>query len=474
MRVDLADYLRIVRKRAWLIVLTTVLVTLTVSVISALVPKQYVAESRLFVSSQGGQSTDQLLQGSNFTQQRVKSYAEAMRTPLVLDPVIAELGLTESADDLAEAITASVPLDTVLIDLSVSDGEPDRAAQIANAISEQFRQTVPALENSSQSASPVQVTILRPATAPEDPASPDQRLNALAGLLLGLLLGLGLALLRHHTDTAVRGENDVKALTPTPVIGAIHFAKDARGAPLVVHGDPHSPRAEAFRTLRTNLMFVDATHPATSIVVTSSVPGEGKSTTAANLALTLTEGGSKVCVVEADLRRPRMVQYLGLVEGGGLTNLILGEADLEDVLQPFAGSDLLVLGAGPIPPNPSELLGSSAMGEIVRQLRERFDYVVFDAPPLLPVTDAAVLSKHADGVLVVVGAGVVRRDQLLRTLDLLGNVGADVLGLVLNRVPAKGSDSYTYYRDGYRPDPVEDPAAARSSRRRRRHAASLR
>lgn len=157
---------------------------------------------------------------------------------------------------------------------------------------------------------------------------------------------------------------------------------------------------------------------------------------------------------------------MGLVSGAGLTSLIIGDADLEDVLQPYGmNTNVMVLGAGPIPPNPSELLGSPAMTKIVQELEATFDFVIYDAPPLLPVTDAAVLSRLVDGVVVVVGADVVRKDQLRKAMDLLSNVKAEVLGVVINRLPAKGVDGYSYYREGYAPDPVYDPKAPRTSRR---------
>ena len=181
-----------------------------------------------------------------------------------------------------------------------------------------------------------------------------------------------------------------------------------------MQSDPHGPRAEAFRALRTNLQFIDAaTHPR-SMTFTSSLPGEGKTTTTANLAISMAAAGSRVCVVEGDLRRPRMLQYMGMEGSVGLTNVLIGQADLADVLQPFGNANIQVLGAGQIPPNPSELLGSEAMSRTVRELEDMFDYVIIDAPPLLPVTDAAVLSTITGGVVVVVGCDIVHKEQLTR------------------------------------------------------------
>lgn len=462
---DLSDYVDLMRKHARLIVMTTLVSLFVSALVTMLLPRQYEAETQLFVSTPGQDSTS-LLQGSSFSQQRVKSYAQALTSPLVLNPVIDELDLDTDAEELSEGMEAIVPIDTVLINLTVTESSPEGAAALANAVSERFAGLVPDLENVSSDQSPIHVTVLSPATPPNSPSSPNAPINLLAGVLFGLVLGMGIALLRHLTDTRVRTEQDVKSLTDTVVVGGLPIFKEDR-SPLASLADPHSPRTEAYRALRTNLQFINAAHKTRSFVITSSVPGEGKSTTAANLAVTLGESGARVCVVEADLRRPRLLQYLGLVEGVGLTTLILDQADYEDVMQPLGQSNVVVIGAGAIPPNPSELLGSPAVGEIVKDLEEAFDYVIFDAPPLLPVTDAAVLSRHVKGVLVVVGAGVVRKEQVRKTLELLENVGADILGLILNRLPAMGNDSYSYYRDGYRPDPVDDPDAPRTTHKRR-------
>jgi capsular exopolysaccharide synthesis family protein len=296
------------------------------------------------------------------------------------------------------------------------------------------------------------VTVVSVPTVPTVPISPKPTRNLALGVVLGLLLGLGLALLRDLLDTTIKNEKDCAAVTDATVIGGISFDPDASKNPLIVQADPHSPRAEAFRTLRTNLQFVDAANHPRSIVFTSSVPNEGKTTTAANLAITMAAGGARICVVEGDLRRPRLLQYMGMDGSLGLTNVLIGQADLGDVLQQFADSSVYVLGAGSVPPNPSELLGSTAMIETLRDLESRFDTVIIDSPPLLPVTDAAVLSTIAGGTVIVVGAGKVDRDHLARSLHALETVNGRVLGLVLNMIPTKGTDGYYYYHQGYAPE----------------------
>jgi polysaccharide biosynthesis transport protein len=460
--VELKDYMRVIRKRWQIIVLVMLVVVAGAALATVLSPNVYEAQTQLFVSTSGGNDSSALLSGSSFTQQRVLSYADVITTPTVLDPVIETLQLNTSAENLGAQITATVPLNTVLIQVAVTNTNPVVAAQIADAVGKQFTKTVAALESvTTGQSSPVKVTVVSVPTVPTAPISPKPTRNLALGVVLGLLLGLGLALLRDLLDTTIKSEQDCAEVSDATVIGGIAFDPDAAKNPLIVQVDPHSPRAEAFRTLRTNLKFVDAANHPRSIVFTSSVPIEGKTTTTANLAITMAAAGARICVVEGDLRRPRLLEYLGMDGSVGLTDVLIGQARLGDVLQQFAETSVYVLGAGAIPPNPSELLGSASMIETLRELESRFDVVIIDTPPLLPVTDAAVLSTIAGGTVVVVGAGRVDRDHLSKSLQSLETVQARVLGLVLNMIPTKGTDGYYYYRQGYAPESPRQRAKER-------------
>jgi capsular exopolysaccharide synthesis family protein len=455
---ELNGYIHVVQKRWQIIAAVMLAVLATTGLATAFSPKLYEAQTRLFVSTSGSSDSSALLSGSSFTQQRVKSYADVITTPTVLNPVIRSLKLDLTAAKLGEQITATVPPDTVLIEVTVADTSPEVAARVADAVGRQFTRTVAELENISKGqSSPVKVTIVTAPTVPTSPVSPKPARNLALGLLLGVLLGLGVALLRDLLDTTVKDEKDCSDVTDATVIGGIAFDPEATDHPLIVQADPNSPRAEAFRTLRTNLQFVDAANHPHSIVFTSSVPREGKTTTTANLAITMAASGARVCLVEGDLRRPRLLDYMGMDGSVGLTNLLIGQAELGDVLQQFAKTRVSVIGAGSIPPNPSELLGSAAMTAVLRELESRFDVVIIDTPPLLPVTDAAVLSTIAGGTVVVVGAGRVNRDQLARSMQSLDAVKGRLLGLVLNLVPTQGTNAYYDYRD-------EDAPAVRAVR----------
>ena len=274
---------------------------------------------------------------------------------------------------------------------------------------------------------------------------------------------MGTAVLRETLDTSVKTPDEAVDIVGAPLLGAINFDAKAAKSPLVVVSEPDSVRAEAFRQLRTNLQFVDIEHPLKSVVITSSLPGEGKSTTACNLAISLAQAGLKVILVEADLRRPRVGDYLGVESAVGVTSVLLGRVTLDDALQQWGGESLHVLGSGPLPPNPSELLGSSGMLNLLRELEGRADLVVIDAPPLLPVTDAAVLGTAASGVLLVIQSNATRREQVARAVSTVTSVGATLLGSVMNRVPLKGPNAYAYgYGYGY--DYTRGPAAGRLTR----------
>lgn len=457
-----------------MIIAAVTLVTLGLAAAyTALTPRTYAATTKFFVSVPGSDDTSSLAQGNTFTQSRVKSYPQLLVSPGVLNPVIKQLGLKTTPDKLADQVTATIPLETVIIDVTVTDSTPAGAQRIAAAIADRFPAYIAEVEGRPGKESPVQVRVPTPASAELTPVNPRPSRNLALGFVLGLLLGFGVALLRDVLDKSVKSQRDLETVTDRTILGGIAFDTDASTHPLIVQVDPRSQRAEAFRSLRTNLQFIDVANPPKSIVVTSSLPGEGKSTTTANLALSLAETGLKVVVIEGDLRRPRLLDYLGFEGSVGLTDVLVGRVDVEDVLQPFGRTGLRLLGAGPIPPNPSELLGSANMEQLVADLSERYDYVLIDAPPLLPVTDAAVLSTIVDGALVVVGAGVAQREHVRRALESLEAVNGSVLGLILNRVKIKDLGSgYGTYEYDYRPESERQRAKDKGPRRQRRPVAT--
>lgn len=442
---DLRDYLRILR-RNWILIVAAALTGLLIGgAASVLTKPTYTAETQLFVAIQSSGSVQELQQGNTFSQARVQSYVKTVASPVVLQPAIDSLGLAVTAEELAEKVKANTDVNTVLINISVADHSPVQAAAIAQAVASSLIRAVDTLEKpKTGGTSPVSLSIIKPAVAPATPSAPSTQVNLVLGLVIGLALGVAVAVLRTTLDNRIRGEADLRRVTDAPLLGGIAFDQDATRKPLLTQAPPQSPRAESFRQLRTNLQFANVSGQAKTVLITSSLPGEGKSTTATNLAIALAQAGQTVCLIDADLRRPMVGEYLGLDRSAGLTTALVGIADVEDLLQPWGDDNLFVLASGQIPPNPSELLGSNEMKELIVRLEHSFDTVVIDAPPLLPVTDAAVLSQHVAGVVVVVGSQKLRYQDLEKSLSALEMVGSNVLGIVLNRVPAKGPDAYSY------------------------------
>ncbi|WP_223937634.1 polysaccharide biosynthesis tyrosine autokinase [Arthrobacter sp. StoSoilB5] len=445
---DLRDYLRLLR-RNWILIVAAALTGLLIGGAASVLSKpMYSADTQLFVAIQSSGSVLELQQGNTFSQARVQSYVKTVSSPIVLQPAIDALGLDVSPEDLAPRVKASTEVNTVLINISVSDHSPVQAAAIAQAVANSLIEVVDSLEKpKTGGTSPVGLSVIKPAKAPSAPSAPNTRMNLIVGFLVGLALGIGLAVLRTTLDNRIRGEADLRNVTDAPLLGGIAFDQDAAKKPLLTQTAPQSPRAESFRQLRTNLQFANVAGHGKSVLITSSLPGEGKSTTATNLAIALAQAGQSVCLVDADLRRPMVNEYLGLDRNAGLTTALVGSADVDELLQPWGTDSLYVLTSGQVPPNPSELLGSDEMKQLITRLEGAFDSVVIDAPPLLPVTDAAVLSQHVGGVVVVAGTQKVRTQDLEKSLGALSMVGSNVLGIVLNQLPVKGADaySYTYY-----------------------------
>lgn len=455
---DLAGYLLVLRRR-WLTLAIVALATLAAAtVVTLAMPTKYTATTRLFFGVQSGESATDLSQGSTFAEKQMSSYAQVAVSPLVLDSVIRELGLQTTPKELAKSVIATVPTDTVIIEIATTDENPELAARISNAVGGELASVAadlsPARPDGSES---VRATTLAPAAIPLEPSSPNVLRNLALGAVLGLLLGVGVALAKEALDTKLRSEDDVRATIDAPLLGVIPFDPGTPQHRLVMSDRETGGRAESVRRLRTNLQFVgEGGHPGV-VVISSSVPGEGKTTTAINLSAALADSGLTVLLVDADLRRPSVAEYLGLEGRAGLTSVLIGRAELSDVRQRLGDRSLDILATGPVPPNPSELLGSAGMRELIATAREEYDIVIVDSPPLLPVTDPAILARLADGTIVVVGADRTHRPQLVGALEALQDVDAHLLGIVLNKVSRRDAGAYAYehgYRS-YTSDPVQ-------------------
>jgi capsular exopolysaccharide synthesis family protein len=454
---NFGEMVRALRSGWWMPALGLLLGGLVAAAVTVVTTPVYTSHTQLFVSTTDSSSTAEAFQGNQFAEKRIASYAELLTSQELAARVVAELGLDLTPGELASRIDAAPVSGTVVLDVSVTDPSPVAAQRIARTVADQFIAAVAELETPAGSlTSPVRVTVFGAADLPRSPSAPQPVLDLAVGLVIGFGLGAVTAVVRARLDRSLKDPDEVADLAGAPVIGLV-LRDDELEERHRVDLESSSRSAEAYRHLQTNLQFLDVDTPPRVLMVSSAMPSEGKTTVAVNLALALADAGQRVALIEADLRRPRVTSYLGLVNGVGLTNVLTGRVRAEEVAQPYGDGDLVVIGAGPSAPNPAQLLASGAMRALLEQLRESHDYVVLDAPPLLPVADATGLAVLADGVLLSVRHGSTTREQLQRTRDTLDRVGARTVGAVLNIVPARDDVSAAY---GYSAEYAAAPATA--------------
>ncbi|MHA3702218.1 polysaccharide biosynthesis tyrosine autokinase [Jatrophihabitans sp. YIM 134969] len=444
------DYLRVLARRWKIVVACLVLGVAVALAVSALSPRRYTATADVLVSAEATSNQTDNSQGSYFAQSRVKSYVAVVTSPDVLDKVRTDLSLPLSNEQLKDRITATAQSDTTLISISATDTSPALAASIANSAARAFNSVVEQFETPADSStSAIKLLITNPALAPSSPQSPNVPVNAAVGLFLGILVGLSAAALRELLDVTIKAPEDLATTAGAPLLAAIVSDPQTHRQPVAAKVNARGPRAEGFRQLRTNLQFVDVDHPPRVISVNSAVPGEGKTSTAVNIASALAESGARVCLIDADLRRPSVADLMGLVGTVGLTNVLIGQVPLSEALQEVGA--LRVLTSGALPPNPSELLAANHTRDVIRSIAADHDFVIVDTAPLLPVADGAEIAAAADGSILVARWGSTSFAQVRRSSEALERVDARLLGVVLNRVPGRfaGAYGYTYY--GKRP-----------------------
>ncbi|MFC7504765.1 polysaccharide biosynthesis tyrosine autokinase [Nocardioides sp. GCM10030258] len=442
---DFKQFLMVLRRR-WISVAALVLVALAASsAITFTRTPAYESRAQVFLTVDVRDTTDAYA-ASLFASGRASAYADLASSTELASRVIDQLGLDLTSEQLASRIKAEVVESTSLIELRVKDTDPQRAQLIAEVVTNEFTKYVEDLEAPTEgSASQIRVRVTDEATLNRSQVSPDVLLNLVVAGLIGLLVGVALAVARDLLDRTIRTADDVAELTESPVLASIGFDGDIKSAPLLTDLGGFAARTEAFRLLRTNLQFIDLDHQPRCIVITSAVPGEGKTMTSTNLAVALAQTGRNTLIIDADLRRPRVASTLGLDPAIGLTTALVGKTEIHDAIQVHEASGLHVLASGAKPPNPTEILQSKITQDLIKRLRSSYDMVIIDAPPLLPVADASVLAKLADGVIVVVRHGRTTKDQVNEAINRLGQVGGRLYGVVVNMVAKRAVGSYYYY-----------------------------
>jgi capsular exopolysaccharide synthesis family protein len=505
----LADYARTLRRRKWWIVGTTALVGVAALGYSLTETKQYTASATLQVVPNSNSAPGNAGGGQQVQTQQVATDVALMTTSAVKQDVAKALGLpspppvsasssgannlfTVSSSGATPALAAEyadkyanefVALQKQRAEQVFGAAQNSILSQIANdetailsekkvlatakpPLTPQQQEAQVAINNLNSKVTSLKtelatvllnatlatggVTLASQAPNPKSPSSPKTARNIGLGLVVGLIFGIILAFVIDGFDDSIKSESEVDHVYPgLPHLGIIPLVDgwDDASRPFVVSlTNPAAVAAEAYRSLRTAIEFARLNRSVRSILVTSSVGLEGKTSTAANLGVAFAGSGQLTLIVSADLRRPRLGTFFGRSEDVGLTSLALEIATPEEAIQPIEEvAGLYFLGTGPLPAGPAEFLSSPKLEEVIRGLRDRFDLVIIDAPPVLPVTDAVVMSRFVDGVLMVVAQNRTRRRGLARVNELLSQVDAPLIGSIINGAAVRGADSYGYY-----------------------------
>ncbi len=511
---DLRDSLSVIRARKWLIVEAVLTVTLVALVLSIVQSPVYLGEAKVLIAEKdtGAALLGTVLSDYSSQPERgLQTQVQLMRIRPLAEQVIRQLDLQMSPAELLENVEITAAGQTNVVSITVSDGDAQRAADIANAIANSYvewsrdtrRESIKAaadeveqrlgeaqneilalgkqIEQSGKSedlAAELQIAtgtyttlaerleqlrvneqlevgsgrVVSEAVPATDPVRPQPVTNVLVGLFAGLLLGLGMAYLAEYLDNTIKSTEQAEKIFGAPVLGRIPTERPAKGgqARLTITEDPGSITAEAYRMLRNSLDFVNFQDDITTVIVTSALPSEGKSTTAANLAAGLASAGKRVVLVSCDFRRPTVEGFFGVSNAVGLSDVLRGRIGLKEALQrPAEGGDLLVLASGKMPPNPAELLGSERMHQLVEQLNDWADWVIVDSPPVLAVSDPASVARWSDGVLMVARAGISTRDAGAKATEQLKRSGARIIGVAVCGVDkaGRGWDGYDYARE---------------------------
>ena len=438
------DYLRVLREQ-WLIVVSAVVVALVAAgAVWFLRPPEYTAPLTMYVSAQAADTAETAFQGAQLSQQRVASYVEFVSSTRVSGEVIERLGLTGTPEEVAEQMTASSTLDSVLIDVAVTGRSPEQVAAMANTVGDVFTGLVDELERPATRGAvpPVAVRVVQPATVPTAPSSTGLPVTLALGLLAGLAVGVDGALARNSLNTSMKSLEQLRGAANAPNLGTIAYDNDVPKRPLTVHEEPQSPRTEAFRQLRTNLQFVDVDNPHKVIVVTSSLPGEGKTTTLCNLAIALASAGSKVLVIEGDLRRPKVADLLGLERAVGLTSILAGRVRVEQAGQPWAGEGVRRARERTAAAEPERAARISAhegrARAAARHVRRRSHRLAAAAAGDRRGGRRPSHRRRRPGLPVK----ETTRDQVRAAVEALDAVSAPLLGTVFTMLPSSGPQAY--------------------------------
>lgn len=441
--IKLKEYFYVIWNKLWIVILIALLFIVASGLVSyfVLVPEYETFTTLILGKADTGVGLEAIQYNDILiNQQLVSTYGEIAKSKLISNEVIKNLGLSLTAEQLKNKIKVSLVSDTEIIKIVVRDKDPELAAKIANEIAIVFKKNIVNIMKIEN------IQVIDVAEVPISPFKPRPILNIGVSGILGVMTSVLLIFLLNYMDNTIKTSADVERYLGIPVVGMIPKSLEEE---LIVHNNPKSPISEAYRTLRTNIQFSNIDENIKSIVITSSGPSEGKSTVISNLALTMAQVDNKVLLIDADLRRPRIHKIFNISNIHGLTTIISTNLDYREAIIFTGMGNLDILLSGPIPPNPAELLGSIKMKKFLEAIKEYYDIILLDAPPVGVVTDAAVLSTICDRVAIVSAVGESTINAAIDTKKLLQNVNANNLGVIMNKVPIKNGAYYKHYFYSY-------------------------
>jgi capsular exopolysaccharide synthesis family protein len=442
-------YLHILRRRLWLLILNPLIAVAAVTAVSLWLPPVY--EARVAVLVRPAQPLTVEQGAASLTSDQIsRTYASLMTERPLLEKVISDLSLSMSPDDLKASVTVTPEASTTILDVTVRNSDPRLARDIANQLVSDFIVQVKQIQKEEtqtpNARSSDNLVVVSPAVTPTVPVSPKLYLNIGLAAGAGLLISLLFIFLAEYLDQTIRSDDELIRRVGLMPIGHIPYASGGKKKMAeLVAGKPQTPVAEAYKSLRTNLLFASIDREARVIVITSPSVGEGKSRTSANLGMVLAQAGHRTLLVDADFRRPSLHKTFGRVRNVGLSNFFLRDEPENELVHQFEEvPNLWVITSGPTPPNPSELLGSGLMRDLLARFRGMFSYVLIDTPPLNVVTDPLILAGYADATVMVVEQGRTTYPAVAHAKRSLHQVGAHLLGVVVNKMRSASGDYYYY------------------------------
>ena len=438
---ELQALISLFRRRWWIVALAIVVGLGAGFVKTSSTTKVYRSTARLYVNVPNATGVREQADGLQLSTQFLATYAKIVDSQKTTGIVSDALGRRFTPGQVQSRVSASIVPETLLLEIHANDTDPSVAAELANQAALAMTTVIDEL-SASPTGTGVKATIIDRAGVPGGPVSPQPRKDLAVAMLFSLAMGAAIALAADTLDKTIRTPQTASEIFAAPFLASVPRQRRLGSQPLSA-SSTSSAAGEAYRVLRTAVRFRDTAQPVKTVLITSAAAGDGKSTIASNLAIAMAQDGARVILIDADLRRTRLAQMFDLPVGPGLSNVLLGKLKLKDALIPWSrGLRILQIGTPGL--NPSEALGSQAMVDVLNEAKSMADIVIIDAPPVLPVTDPTVLAALVDGTIVVCRWGRTTLHAADATRQTLENVGAEVIGVVINA--EGGGRSANYYR----------------------------